>query len=314
MGDFDTFLAAVEQPSTFLTAAREILDRATLATLDGQMRTHRASPGGRADQHRYPLLHLFQRICIGARLHRVEHQRGKLRMVPTENRAAFGELGPVERYFGLLEAAWVDMDWGKLGVPDHRCDARLDWLADQLVEIGPGEPVTLSSPFTGWTSFFISGDHVQALVLSFFGLLQVEPVPANLTERTGWLKGQVWLRRITVTDLGHAVLPRLAGERPWFLWNTPDRRSRGYGLPAFPGESLRPDDGGVQRPTPFSLCLCHSADHIRRHRRIGIEETQMPHHELPSLRLRQRTCERQESETETHVLHTAWVPYGLHEE
>lgn len=251
LADFDAFLAAIEQPRVYLTEKREILDRATLADLDARMRTHRAGPGKRADQHRYPLLHLFQRLCVGARLHRAERQRGKLRMVPTENRAVFGELDATERYFALLEAAWVDLDWRKLGVPDHRCDARLDWLAEQLRELEPGKPVPVSGPFTGHTAFRISGDHVQALALSFFGLLEADPVPASRMEQHAWPRGSVWLRSITVTELGHEVLTRLDGQRPWSLWNTPDRRQRGFGLAKFPGESLRPDDGGVDRPTPF---------------------------------------------------------------
>jgi hypothetical protein len=101
--DFCTFLEALEKPSVYLTQARQTLDRATLYAADQAMRTFRAESHPRMDQQYYPLLHLFQRLCMAARLYVVCVDKGKQRPAPTDRLAEFRALSPTEKYVALLD-------------------------------------------------------------------------------------------------------------------------------------------------------------------------------------------------------------------
>jgi hypothetical protein len=79
--DFGAFLDAVEAPSAYLSEARRTLDRATLWALDGRVRSHPTDTRPRTDQEFYPLLNMFQRICMSTRLHVIDKVGGRLRMV-----------------------------------------------------------------------------------------------------------------------------------------------------------------------------------------------------------------------------------------
>jgi hypothetical protein len=61
-------------------------------------------------------------------------------------------------------------------------------------------------------------------------------------------KGAIVPKTVTITPIGEHFLKVLREDRPICLWNLPHRRRN---PPEFPGQSARPDDGGLERETPF---------------------------------------------------------------
>jgi hypothetical protein len=220
--DFGLFLDAVEKPTAFLQKSRQTLDRATLYAVNQEMRTFRGEAHPHMDQTYYPLLNLFQRICMATRLHVMGHERGKVRMIPTRKVAEFRALSPAERYLALLEALWVDCDWEDLFVSRSVADA---WSGERLVALlkgmAAGKPVTehiLRHKLRRreWHLPFQSTEVVR--LLSFFGFLDYTVAPPR--ERGYGVKGMFGIDSVTVSPFGKAFLRVLHEERPLTQWNT----------------------------------------------------------------------------------------------
>jgi len=246
--DFEAFLDAVGQPSAFLTKARQALDRATLYALNSQMRTFQSDAHPRTDQHFYPLLHLFQRICLAARLHRLSEEKGKLRMVPAEGLAALRALRPAEKYLALLEALWVDCDWEDILSSMHLFnEIGLEILVEAFEPLAAGQEVAAQKP-AHWRRFYSAFRMPEVIqVFSFFGFLNYTPGSLDYQYR----KGQFTIQTLTLSPLGKAFLMVLRTDRPFQLWNLPTRRQRGAEPTRFPGQALEGKEGGVTEPTPF---------------------------------------------------------------
>lgn len=247
--DFDLFVDAVGQPSASVTKGRRALDRTTLCALNSQMRTFQSETHPRMNQRDYPLLHLFQTICLAARLHVAWPRKGKLRMVPTERLAEFRALRPAERYLALLEAFWVDCPWeeypfsGSLGLDSFQT------LLGAIARAALGRVLDLPSLVdrSEFGPVWELGDTVRAL--SYFGFLDytLDPKPKGYS----FLKGKVIIQTIATTPLGRGFLRVLAKERPLGLWNLPIWKKAQQRPARFPGQSAEKGDGGVRKPTPF---------------------------------------------------------------
>lgn len=250
VADFDTFLAGIDNKATYLTEGLQTLDRATLYALDAKMQTYRTQTHSRADQHYYPLLNLFQRICIAARLHTIQPSRGELRMIPTEFVQAFLLMSAAEKYVALLEALWVYVDWSTLGkcaesAPCFDDDAVIEFLSKLQV----GKKSNRLSTGT----FCLGFKDCPALhVLSFFGLLTCEKTsdPRKLKNLP---KDIIFFESFMVSEFGHTLLNILAKERPRYLWNMPGRRE--FFSADFPGQKRQADKKGLTKPEPFYKAL-----------------------------------------------------------
>jgi hypothetical protein len=250
VADFDTFLAGIETPDAYLTKAKLKLDRATLHTLDTQMRTFRTDTHPRTDQEYYALLNLFQRICMATRFHVAQPARGNLGMVPTEAAAAFRQLSPCEKYVALLEALWVDVNWSEVAFGVHTgIFLREDFLLEALLKLPVGQRANILRQST-----FIAIDQHSALrVLSFFGLLACEETSDPRFQGIQYRKGRVVFGTVTVSAFGHQVLTTLAEQRPRGLWNMPSRKE--FGGADFPGQASEKGGEGPAEPEPFFKAL-----------------------------------------------------------
>ena len=222
--DFDTFLDAVEAPSAYLTKAKRALDRATLHALNGLMRTHRTRTHARTDQERYPLLNMFQRICMSARLHVIDKVGGKLRMVPTAALAEFRKLTPAEKYVALLETLWSDCDWCEF-IPHERTfgAALAAGYALALLDEAPvGRPVDPDALAREKRIHAEPRSHTLLHLLSFFGFIDCVAEPVTGRPSILAYKGQVHVSELTVTAFGSRFLRTLRTERPLWAWNVHD--------------------------------------------------------------------------------------------
>lgn len=250
--DFGLFLDAMEKPTAFLQKSRQTLDWTTLYALNQEMRTFRSDAHPRMAQKYYALLNLFQNICIAARLHAMGVERGKVRMIPTPNAAAFRALAPAERYMALLEALWVDCPWEDLFVFPFSENV---WSGERLVRLLKSVPV--SKPLTerylrgklrrpeGYLPFEAAAQVTR--LLSFFGFLGYTVAPP----RPGGYgyKGRFEIAEITVAPLGRAFFRVLDAERPLSEWNLPCRSESGLA----PGSWLDgPDEEPEESPEPSS--------------------------------------------------------------
>ncbi|HEY3319787.1 MAG TPA: hypothetical protein VGP72_04850 [Planctomycetota bacterium] len=205
VADFETFLAGVEQPTAYLTKAKLTLDRATLHALDGQMRTFRTNTHPRTDQECYPLLDLFQRICMATRMHMPQPGRGELRMVPTELVAGFRGLSTCEKYMALLEALWVDVDWSDLGSRSSMFgDEAKAYVPHVFCKLPIGQAIALSSQKYEGLSMS-SFEHQVPQMLSFYGLLACKQDDKATQAWAAFRKGAVRYTSVKVTEFGHEV-------------------------------------------------------------------------------------------------------------
>lgn len=248
--DFDLFLEAVEKPSAHLTKSRRSLDRATLYATDPLMRTFQTECHPRMDQDYYPLLNVFQNICLAARLHRLGYDKKKLRLFPSERLAEYRALSPTEKYLALLEVLWVDCEWEDLFVRHTRyCTMSMESLIRAFSIIAVGRKLDLETLSRERHVYRTRDVHQAIRLFSFFGFLDytLKPEP----ERGYGYKGIIEVQSVTLSALGKAFMRVLREERPLELWNLPARQSF-FAVPArFPGESVKADDGGVTKPTPF---------------------------------------------------------------
>ena len=250
VADFDAFLAGVETPDAYLTKAKLTLDRATLYALNAQMQTFRTQTHPRTDQEYYPLLNLFQRICMATRPYVAQPIKVNLRMVPTEAVTAFRQLSPCEKYVALLEALWVDVDWSEIV---HCSNTAIvtdeDFLIASLIRFSVGEKVSILNACH--EDQYVGIDQHPALrVLSFFGLLACEQ---SADQRFQYRKDQVVFEAMTVSKFGDHVLQALAVHRPRHLWNMLSRRE--FGGAEFPGQAWKEGGEGLTAPEPFHKAL-----------------------------------------------------------
>ena len=253
VADFEAFLTGVEAHGAYLTKAKLTLDRATLYALDAQMRTFRTDTHPRTDQEYYPLLDLFQRICMAARLHIAQPVKGNLRMVPTEAATLFRQLSLCEKYVALLEALWVDVDWSEITRSGgYGILSEHDFLLEFLVQLPAGERVNLRAAQR--RGIYLDPDQHAALnVLSFFGLLACEGPSSETLQRLGYGKGRIVLEAVTMNEFGLPLLKALADQRPRYLWNMPSRRE--FGGADFPGQAWEEGREGLTEPEPFHKAL-----------------------------------------------------------
>lgn len=252
VADFDIFLAGIDNKATYLTAGLQALDRATLYALDAKMQTYRTQTHPRADQHYYPLLNLFQNICIAARLHTIQPSRGELRMVPSESIKDFLLMSAPEKYVALLEALWVYVDWSTLGRGARSSACFHD---DSFIQSLSKLQVGKKSKSLSTETFSLGLDNCPALhVLSFFGLLSCEKTsdPGRLKCLS---KEMIYFESVTVNEFGHTILNTLAKERPRYLWNMPGRKE--FFSADFPGQKRQGDKKGLTKPEPFYKALSH---------------------------------------------------------
>lgn len=257
VSDFEAFVDAVEAPSVYLTGSRLVLDRATLHALDGLMRTHRTDTHPRTDQKYYPLLNLFQRICLAARLHAIDKVKGRLRMGPTERLTEFRGLTPTERYVALLAALWVDCDWSELlrGGRGFSVSVEVELAIETLLNLPAGERLDVRA--LGRKGLLLAhGQNARILrLLSFFGFLDYAADPEPEIRPGFRRKDEFVIRRLKVSKLGSHFLRALHRDRPLLPWNIPDQKELGAWPLEFPGQSFKPGDGGVEKATPFCETL-----------------------------------------------------------
>jgi hypothetical protein len=258
--DFEIFQEGVAAPDAYLTVGRGALDRATLYAIDQRMATHRTDTHPRTDQIYYPLLHLFQRICLAARFHRIEPAGGKLRMVPADALAAYRKSTPTEQYISLLEAFWTECDWKEQYNGMYSFDPAIEpaLMTEALAELHAGQTIRGPRHVTYKFPFSIPGTGVMLRILSFFGFLTWTPAPPPPQYRCVY-KGEVYVRNFALTPFGESVLKILGRERPLQRWNRPAREGGGamllptirnlYGMPDAEPAARDEDD---QPPTePF---------------------------------------------------------------
>lgn len=139
---YDKFLSQAQAPSSYLTTSKQWLDRASLYSLNQDVRTLNIDASSKTDQIYYPLLNFFYHISLATNFLYVVKEKSTYRFKPTWLIAEYEQLNTAEKYFALIEVFWVYTDWLEVAM-EVGCVAEIDIpQEDQFIATFCGIPST----------------------------------------------------------------------------------------------------------------------------------------------------------------------------
>ena len=248
--DYEQFLDAVQEPTSYLTKAKCWIDRATLYSLNKKVLTYKSDTHSKTDMHFYPLLNFFYHISIAAQFFQFKKLKNKLGLQPTELISKYRQLSSAEKYFALFEAFWVKSDWVEmfrevgsaynLPMENQFIEALLSFSACEEIDSREFYRVTGFSPDTEFTYV------IQ--ILAFFGILTYQLKKLTSKEQKLYRKGYLRLKSLTISEFGRNFLEVLHNNRPFELWNIPYRIE--LGVIDFSGQDFS-ETNESKIPEPF---------------------------------------------------------------
>jgi len=255
VADYDKFLSHVQAPTSSLTKSKLWLSRATLYSLNQDVKTENVEATSKTDQIFYPLLNFFYHISLAARFFHIDKVHNKYKLQRTSVVSEYQQLSAAEKYFALFEAFWVYTDWvemlkenaylSEFNIPQE------DEFIESFCDIPVNKEVSIGQILKCTGHFRLTGAVHIVRILSFFGLLTYKL--KSLSAKEQYSKGYIELKSLTISTFGGRFFELLNKERPFTLWNMPVRHFDGV---KYPGQDL---ENIKSRPKafaePFNLML-----------------------------------------------------------
>ena len=203
--DYDRFLSRVQVPPfSELTKSRHSLNRASLYSLNQEVRTFKVEASPKTDQIYYPLLNFFYHIALAANFFQIVKGKSKFRLQPTGVIAEYEQLSTAEKYFALFEAFWVYTDWVEIfredGYVSEYTIPQEDQFIEALCNIPADREIPVEEVMESAGRFGELGSAHIIRILSYFGLLTYKL--KSLSPREQYTKGYIKLTSIKITPFG----------------------------------------------------------------------------------------------------------------
>ncbi|WP_194841058.1 plasmid pRiA4b ORF-3 family protein [Sporosarcina cascadiensis] len=239
ISDFDAFLAYCRENSVTLSKKNELISRKHLVELNQRLHVQALAAKPSSPQVQYPYINFLFHLAISSRLLQIDRHTATAKLIASKRLDLFEKFNDNEKYYAMLEALWIDIDWDKLKESTSRLPVlQVTPVFSVLCKADTSKKIVLVNPKTDIGQFlsniFIEWHHFLKY-FEWLGFWNCEDDFERMNEH--YRKGVYFAKSIIVTEFGKEIMSILLFKRNLEAWNITLRKTNGE-PEWFPGAAL----------------------------------------------------------------------------